>query len=792
MGEVGNLKGLKVFRGFKGVRISITGRVQGVGFRPFIYRLATGLKLTGYVLNTSKGVIIELYGQPESLEAFMDGLRKPPRLARIYKVDVEFFEPVELPARFEIVESREDDDKLPTLPPDVSTCEQCLEELYDPVDRRYRYPFINCTLCGPRYTIVLDLPYDRPRTTMKNFQMCELCSGEYTDPNDRRFHAQPIACPRCGPHLTLMSPTGEIIIDGDDETIIKRVCKELLNGKIIALKGLGGYQLLVDATSKNAVLELRRRKNRPQKPFAVMMPDIQYAERYCLFNDSGRLALKSPTCPIVIVPLRAEGSLPGVAPGSPNLGIMIPYTPLHHLILSELKKPVVCTSGNLSDEPICINEEEAVERLGKVADLILAHNRPIARHVDDSVTVQLEDGIMVLRRARGYVPDPIYTEERLKCNVLALGAHLKNTVAIGFKDRILLSQHIGNLDNLYTFEVFKRTVSDLIRLFSFKPEMIAVDMHPDYVATRYGVKMAEDMGVPLFRVQHHHAHMLSCIADNSLNPLGTWLALTWDGTGLGTDGTIWGGEVLYGDARNFKRVGTIYGFDLVGGDTAVRQPWRVALSLVRETSLSLSEIAQYLVKLYNLGEDRVYNVMKVIGKGLGIRCSSMGRLFDGISALLGLRHQISYEGQAAIELEWLAWHALKRGVEPYPLKFKLDVRNGLIILDWRPLLSEIWEAISVKNVNDSDITELREAIALGFHLALIRAVSELVEALSSELRFDGILLSGGTFQNKLLVERLAGRSSKLKMKGFKVYRHIEVPPNDGGIALGQVIAAGMS
>jgi len=750
---------------FERLKVSVRGAVQGVGFRPFIYRLATQLGLNGWVLNSAQGVFIEVEGVRDVLRQFLLRIEKEkPARASIQSLESCVLDAVGYD-RFEISYSEQSGPKTVLILPDIATCSDCLREILEPKDRRYRYPFTNCTNCGPRFTIVEALPYDRPNTSMKRFAMCADCYREYCDPMDRRFHAQPVACPRCGPYLELWDAGGSVITQRDDALIqaAQMVCK----GKIVALKGLGGFQLIVDARDEHAIRELRMRKRREEKPFALLYPSIELVRRDCQVSELEERLLLSPESPIVLLqhrmpPVRLGAS---VAPSNPCYGVMLPYTPLHHLFMRELGFPVVATSGNLSDEPICIDEREALERLSGIADYFLVHDRPIVRHVDDSVVSVIRGRELVLRRARGYAPMPIHLRESLPI-VLAVGAHLKNSVCLSVGTEVFVSQHIGDLETAEAFSAFRNVVADFQRLYEASPDVIACDMHPDYLSTRYAAQLQAKPHL----VQHHWAHVLACMADNELDP--PVLGVSWDGTGYGSDGTIWGGEFLLARETEFQRAGHFRPFRLPGGDAAVREPRRAALGLLYEAlgenGLEKSSLAP--VRDFSATELALVRQMLVRGFNSPVT-SSVGRLYDAVASLLGLRQRVSFEGQAAMELEFL----VQSGVEDiYPFL----LRNGPpYIVDWQPMLKEIL----------GDLEQGRDAgiMAAKFHNTL----AETIIAVAREIGELKIVLTGGCFQNRYLTERSVQRLSD---SGFRCYWHQRVPPNDGGIALGQVVSAAIA
>ncbi len=730
-------------------KITVRGAVQGVGFRPFVYRLALEFALRGWVLNSSQGVFIEVEGPGEAVRQFLAALEKsrPPR-AIIQSLEYSFLDPAGYEG-FEIRTSEEGGKKCALIMPDVATCADCIRELLDPGDRRYRYPFINCTNCGPRFSILEALPYDRPNTTMKRFAMCPECEREYEDPLDRRFHAEPIACPRCGPRIELWDAAGTAL--GHP---LHKSAHVLREGKILALKGLGGFQLLVDARNQEAVARLRERKRRERKPLGVLYPTLEAVRAVCEVSEQEERLLVSPERPIVLLRRRPGGDVaPAVAPENPNLGVMLPCTPLHHLLMVELGFPLVATSGNLSDEPICTEEHEALERLAGIADFFLVHDRPIARHVDDSVTRVMSGREMVLRRARGYAPLPLRGKETSPC-VLAVGAHLKNSVALSVGRDVFISQHIGDLETSQAYAAFRKVAADFQRLYEAKPEVIACDLHPDYLSTKY----AAQLSAPLHPVQHHWAHVLSCMAENELEP--PVLGVSWDGTGYGADGTIWGGEFLVAREDGFERAAHFRQFRLAGGGAAIRQPRRAALGLLFEMWGEKAFRRRDLAPVRSFSDTELALLEQMLEKKVNSPVtSSAGRLFDAVASLLDLDHEVSFEGEAAMKLEF----AVREGTEgSYPFKM------GEVI-DWQPMVEEM-------------LGESPGVAAAKFH-------NTLAEIVAAAARFCGeekVVLTGGCFQNRYLTERCILR---LRDSGFRPYWHQRVPPNDGGIALGQVLSA---
>ncbi|MGC9502149.1 carbamoyltransferase HypF [Baaleninema sp.] len=760
-------------RGRKRLHLQIQGLVQGVGFRPFLYRLAVELGLTGWANNTAEGVFVEVEGETGKLLEFRHRVRrdKPPH-AQIDRLTLRWDEPIGYTA-FEIRTSEErPQQKTALVLPDLATCSDCVAELFDRNNRRYRYPFINCTNCGPRYSIVETLPYDRPLTTMRDFPLCSHCQDEYENPGDRRFHAQPNACPQCGPHLELWRRDGEVL--ATHEEALQQAETALRNGKIVALKGLGGFQLLVDARNETAVRELRDRKHRPDKPFAVMYPTLEALYRHCHVSQVEAQLLRSPQSPIVILQTRfpspEQPLASAVSPENPNLGAMLPYTPLHYLLLSDLGFPVVATSGNLSNEPICIDNQDALERLGDIADVFLVHNRPIARPVDDSIVRVMAGTPVILRRARGYAPLPIRGERRSPQPTLAVGGHLKNSVAIAFDDKIFPSQHVGDLDSPETRRTFEYTIDRLCCIYDFQPQAIACDLHPDYASTEF----AQAQNLPLVQVQHHYAHVLACMAEHGLKP--PLLGVAWDGTGYGLDGTIWGGEFLWVTETGFERVARFRSFPLPGGDRAVKEPRRAALGMLYElfgeAAFSLTQSptirafsSQELALLGSMLRRRVNTP----------RTSSLGRGFDAVASLLDLRQRLSFEGQGAMALEFAARETQTRAHYP----FSVDRRCACPALDWEPML----RALLLDWRSDRAVSE----IAAKFHNTLAESIVAVARLFEDRLSNNvPVVLTGGCFQNKILLE---GSIERLQRANFRPVWHQKIPPNDGGIAVGQILAA---
>jgi hydrogenase maturation protein HypF len=800
-------------RSVRRLAISVRGVVQGVGFRPFVYNLAKAKGLGGWILNDADMVRLEVQGESNALDEFVALLRNahPPQ-AQIDDIEIRDVPCEENSATtFEIRASSSDSAPQPTIPADLAVCDQCLAEIRDPTQRRYRYPFTNCTNCGPRWSIIEQLPYDRPRTSMAQFIMCPQCREEYENPADRRFHAQPIACPKCGPHLELLDCTGNFTAQGEEA--ITLAAAMVLEGCVLALKGLGGFQLIVDATSADAVARLRERKHRPDRPFALMMATLDETRPYCDVAKEEAEMLVSHRAPIVLLrkkenvnsfhpkPLRAptkgwsgEGTVPGivegVAPGNPCLGVMLPYTPLHYLLMEAVGRPIVCTSGNLSEDPMATDAEDAIARLGSIADIILTHDRPIVRPVDDSIVRLGPCGFQTLRRARGFAPLPIMLQlkegiadtvgkQRGQSHfrfakigtvptILAVGGHLKNTAALCLGNSVVMTSHVGDLDTLLSVQVFRKSIEDLVNFFAVKPDAVACDLHPDYASTREAESLAAKWGVPIVRVQHHHAHVAAAMAEHNLD--GPVLGLAWDGTGYGTDGTIWGGEALRCEGADFSRAAHLRTFPLPGGDQAMREPRRSALGLLHEF---LGPEARRFADLW-FKADESETLMRMLARGTNCpRTSSMGRLFDAVAALCGLPKEISFEGQAAMALEFMAD---KNEQSAYPIPLHLD-ENRILIADWEPMIRII-------------LADLVRRLPVGIISARFHnALADLAVGVAESVKIKNVALTGGCFQNALLTERVYER---LQTAGYSVYLHKEVPPGDGGIALGQIYVAALS
>ncbi len=738
--------------------------MQGVGFRPFVYALATRLGLSGLVGNDVDGVFAEVEGPPAAVAEFLLLLRRQaPPLARIDRVTTAELAPAG-DGGFTIAPSPRGGERRALVSPDSATCDDCLRELADPADRRFGYPFLNCTNCGPRFTIVVDVPYDRALTTMAGFAMCDRCAAEYHHPADRRFHAQPTCCARCGPRLSLTGADGAALA-GEP---LAGAARLLGQGQVLAVKGLGGYHLAVDATCEDAAAALRARKRREDKPFALMVADLAAARRLCEVDEVAAGLLASPRRPVVLLPRRpGAGVAASVAPGNRQLGIMLPYTPLHHLLLASVPFPLVLTSGNVSDEPIAYRDEDALARLGTIAGAFLTHDRAIHIRTDDSVARVFRGREMLIRRSRGYVPEPVRVDWRFPRPVLACGAELKNTFCLAKEDRAIVSHHIGDLENAETLRAFTDGIEHFRRLFGIEPEVIAHDLHPDYLSTKYAVDTAD--GTDLVGVQHHHAHIASCLADNGDG--GPVIGVAFDGTGYGADGTIWGGEFLLAGLAGYQREGHLEAVPMPGGTAAIKQPWRMA-AVYLDAAFGATPPAGLAVMRRN---QRWWDaVLTLAHKGVASPVtSSAGRLFDAAAAVLGVRDEISYEGQAAIELEQLA-DPRERGAYPAGLDATMPFR-----IRGRDLIAAV--AADLAAGVDKAI------IAARFHhgvAALIEAGCLLARDRSG---LATVALSGGVFQNMLLLSETAGR---LEAAGFRVLVHSRVPCNDGGISLGQAVVAG--
>ena len=758
-------------------RIIIQGIVQGVGFRPFVYGQALHRNLVGFVLNDSAGVTIEVEGSPDALDGFQRALReKAPPLARIDSLIIEPVEPCYETA-FIIAHSQAGSERHALISPDTATCDDCLRELFDPADRRYHYPFINCTNCGPRFTIVKDVPYDRDKTTMRIFPMCPACQAEYEDPLNRRFHAQPNACPTCGPQTHFITLS--------DHNPITTAAQHLAAGSILAIKGLGGYHLACDALNTEAVQRLRQRKHREAKPFALMVPDLETARRLCQVSDAEAVLLQSHRRPIVLLSQRPDCPVaPAVAPAYNTLGIMLPYTPLHHVLLHAFAEQIqpgqlavlVMTSGNLSDEPIAYQDEDARQRLASIAEGMLAHNRDIHMRCDDTVIRITAGGEQIMRRSRSYVPEPLSLPFDLPAPLLACGGHLKNTFCLGKGQQAFVSHHIGDLENLETLTSFREGIEHFKRLFDIYPKAVAYDLHPEYLATKYAL----DMDIPRkIGVQHHHAHIASVLAEHRIQ--GPVIGLAADGTGYGTDGAVWGCEIMSADLLGFERLAHLAYVPLPGGDHAVRQPWRMAAVYLAQ-AYGDAFLDLDIPFVHQLDRPKWHVLAQMIERGINsLPTSSLGRLFDAVAALIGLRNEVLYEGQAAIELEILAQqqekgiHEGQSIIYPFTISTRDQMPTTLDVAPmFRGIVSDIQQGVPASEIADR------------FHHSIAELLATVCFGTREQTGLNIIALSGGVFQNRLLLEQLVKR---LEGMSFQVYVNRRVPPNDGGISLGQIAVA---
>jgi len=745
-------------------RVEINGIVQGVGFRPFVYKLANRYNLKGEVANTSSGVFIHIEGNKRHIEFFCrDISEKKPPLAHITEIDF-FDELVNDYQDFTIVDSREQSVMTTLISPDVSVCDDCRHELFDLNDRRFQYPFINCTNCGPRYTIIVDIPYDRPQTSMKHFKMCPLCQAEYDNPANRRFHAQPNACEDCGPHVRLFDNARQKIATTNP---IEKTATLLKQGCIIAVKGLGGFHLAVDAENDDAVTRLRRRKHREAKPLAIMSYDVERIRKYAQVEQKEEKLLTSPQRPIVLLKKKEPNSIAkAVAPRNCYFGAMLPYTPLHYLLLSHDFMALVMTSGNLNEEPIAINNQDAFARLSDIADYFLIHNRDIYLRSDDSIVRKTAGVTRVIRRSRGYIPVPVFLKNKVP-PILACGAELKNTICLTKANKAFLSQHIGDLENPATYDFFELTIRHMKLILDVQPEIIAFDLHPDYLSSRYA---QEQKDIKKVQVQHHHAHIVSAMAENRID--GPVIGLSFDGTGYGTDGAIWGGEILITDIEKFSRTAHFAYLPMPGSAAAIKEPWRMAVSYLYDTfGEKFWDLDLPLLKA--IGTNKVKIMVDMVNKKINAPfTSSLGRLFDGIASIAGIRNHVLFEGQAAMELEMLASDQVA-GIYDY----EWETTDSHKILT-RPIIQGVVKDM-LQGIHPS-------VISRKFHQTLIRLFAELCEVIREESGLNKVVLSGGVFQNAIL---LTGMIKALEEAKFNVYSHTLVPPNDGGISLGQAMVA---
>lgn len=746
-------------------QILVKGIVQGVGFRPFIYSHASRLALCGRVLNNTTGVLIEVEGNHHAIAQFIaDITANPPPLSTIESVECSHdLAPVEY-SDFLILESALEGDRFVPVSPDISTCGDCLKELFEPRDRRYRYPFINCTNCGPRFTIIQNTPYDRESTTMRDFAMCRECQAEYEDPLDRRFHAEPTACSRCGPQLYLLDAYGyEVELDADT---IAQVRELLLQGKIFAIKGVGGFHLACDALNHDAVLHLRKRKYREDKPFAMMAESVWEIKKYCHVSPAEEELLDSKQRPIVLLQRRNDCTInEAVAAGVNSLGFMLPYSPLHHLLLNELGRPLVMTSGNVSDEPICFTDVEATRRLSDIADYFLLHDRRIHMRTDDSVVRVVNGREAIVRRSRGYAPAPIKMPFHFERQILACGAELKNTFCLTRDQYAFVSHHIGDLENLETLKSFTEGIEHFKRLFNLQPEAIAYDLHPEYLSTKYALAQTE-IAMKL-GVQHHHAHIASCMVDNRLD--GEVIGVAMDGLGFGLDGKMWGGEFFVADYADAERIAHLDYVPMAGGVKAIREPWRMAATYLHHT-FGDEFLDLKLPFVDGLARDSWKTLRSMLASGVNSPLtSSMGRLFDAVSGLLQVRSAINYEGQAAIELEGLAETDADESYE-----FEIDEST----IDARGVIRS-----AVEDLLDG---QTRGRVSGKFHNGVARLIQSLAIRIRDQRQLNRVVMSGGVFQNVVLVNKTC---ALLRTAGFEVFTHSQVPANDGGISLGQAAIA---
>jgi hydrogenase maturation protein HypF len=757
-------------------KLVLSGLVQGVGFRPFIYRLATQHELTGWVKNCIGRVEIHIQGQEDALQDFVDGIftQKPAIAAPVLESD-DPAEPAEH-TRFVILQSKDDGSADISVPTDLFLCDDCLREMNDPEDRRYRYPFINCTQCGPRYTLIQKLPYDRPNTTMADFELCADCHKEYENPADRRFHAEPIACPVCGPSLSLQQ--GDIQIDDSEEALTHAV-KQLRDGKIIAVKGIGGYHVMCDASNDQAVKQLRDKKPRPHKPLAIMFPSpvdapFNFIEQSVVLNDTEKAFLSQPARPILLTQKKRgqnnnESPLSKqIAPGLNEIGIMLPYSPLHHLLLDTFGGPLVATSANISGEPVLTDNDDVDKRLTHVADACLHHDRPIARPADDPVFRMIHSRPRPIRTGRGNTPLELALPFKLQVPVLAVGSHMKNVIALAWGDRAVISPHIGEMDSARSLDVFEHTITDLQKLYAIKAQHIICDAHPGYTTTRWAKQNAEKLGIAVTPVLHHHAHASSAYYECGSHLPDTTeyiMVFTWDGVGYGEDGTSWGGETFIGRPDRWQRIATIRPFRLPGGDKAGREPWRSAAALCWESDAAYDDIPETDPLLKQAWQREINSPVT----------TSVGRLFDAAAALSGLRTHASFEGQGPMELEALCSHNEQAAD---PVRLGLNENKGLLTTDWQPLISMLL---------DADMSRKQRAAI--FHSSLAHAILQQAESIREKYGIDIVSFSGGVFQNRVLTEQAIALLSE---NNFQVHLPELIPVNDAGISFGQIIEYGYS
>ncbi len=761
-------------------QLQVRGIVQGVGFRPYVFSLASRGALRGQVLNSPAGVLIDIEGESSTIDRFINEITlNPPPLSLIESVERRDNLDLANYQDFRIVESTLNGEKFTPISADIATCADCLKELFDPEDRRYRYPFINCTNCGPRFTIIEDIPYDRAQTTMRDFEMCAQCRAEYKNPLDRRFHAEPTACPQCGPRLKLMDANGllDCGLEDNDPSSIRILQSAIRDGKIVAIKGIGGFHLACDALSAEAVERLRQRKYREDKPFALMAKSVDVIREYCLVSEAEAALLNSERRSVVLLEKRIDSILPeAVAPRLRTLGFMLPYTPVHHLILEDFDGPLVMTSGNVSDEPICYENEDAIERLSNIADYFLLHNRRIFMRTDDSIVrlakyqsaIRNPQSAIVMRRSRGYSPAPIKTGFKFDREILACGAELKNTFCLTRDHYAFVSHHIGDLENLETLLSFEQGIEHYKRLFHLQPEVVAYDLHPEFLSTKYALALDENQ--TKIGVQHHHAHIASCMADNSIE--GEVIGVAMDGLGFGSDGRMWGGEFFVADFQAAERIAHLEYIPMPGGARAIREPWRMAASYLHRTfgddfsNLNLPFIQNMDLKAWTI-------LRRMIETGTNSpETSSMGRLFDAVSSLLGLRNTVNYEGQAAVELEAIADPDCIQGYE-----FEIEAGENIIGV----------KAVVRRAVEDLLDGLSPQKVSAKFHFGVASLIAAIARHVRDERGLNRVALSGGVFQNMFLLENVC---RMLRRDGFEVFTHSRVPTNDGGISFGQAAVAG--
>jgi hydrogenase maturation protein HypF len=740
-------------------KILINGIVQGVGFRPFVYRLAHDMNLTGFIINSSKGVVVEIEGDPSIIDQFHNRLlAETPPLATITQYDVEDTQ-LTGSVGFTIKESEISKSPTALIAPDVATCNDCLNEIFNPDDRRYFYPFTNCTNCGPRYTIVEGIPYDRPSTSMKVFPMCPDCQSEYDDPLNRRFHAQPNACPTCGPKLKLHDGTNELSV----ENPLGKTVELLKEGKIVAIRGVGGFHLAVDPYNEQAVILLRERKGRAEKPFALMAQDIETVKKHCYLDSVEQQALTHYSHPIILLQKSDKRFIPEkIAPNNDYFGFMLAYSPLHHLLLKDNFDCLIMTSANFSEEPIAIKNEEAIDRLKDIADYFLLHDREILQRCDDSIVTISSGKKQILRRSRGYVPYPAFISKRKFAPILGVGGELKNSIGISRDNSVFLSQYIGDLDNPMAYEFFENSIEHLCKILEFEPKYIAHDMHPEYLSTKWAVEK-EHQKIP---IQHHHAHMVSAMAENKV--IDPSIGIILDGTGYGTDHTIWGGEVLIGDLKKFDRFAWLKPIPMPGGTAAIKEPWRMGIAYLLDAYKD--EKLPKIPLVIDTDDEKILTIKQMIDTNLNSPLSSgCGRLFDAVSAILSIKQTINYDAQAAIELEMLAEEVYN--IRPITVTIKNEIDSSIII-----------KAIAEKIL----FNQTKAEIAGWFHKTLAEYFIAAAISAREETQINNVVLSGGVYQNRIFFKYMIDRLTKEK---FNILTHINLPTNDGGIALGQIIIA---